>query len=175
MLSCSVLSQLFATPWTVAHQAPLSMECSRQEYWSGLPLPSPGDLPNPGIEPASVESPALQADCLPLSHLGSPFSGHYLNPSLAPVTFQRILYFTCCLIYDPYMSAPWVQGVLSAGRGRARDWGLRSRRQGSLLWDCNAPLSCRGAHGSYRWQWSLREAPYSLPLARTLEGQVPQG
>ena len=51
--------QLFATPWTVAHQAPLSMEFSRQEYWSGLPFPSPGDLPDPGIEPGS---PALQAD-----------------------------------------------------------------------------------------------------------------
>ena len=51
--------QLFATPWTVAHQAPLSMEFSRQEYWSGLPFPSPGDLPNPGIEPSS---PALRAD-----------------------------------------------------------------------------------------------------------------
>ena len=48
--------QLFATPWTVAHQAPLSMEFPRQEYWSGLPFPSPGDLPNPGIKP---ESPAL--------------------------------------------------------------------------------------------------------------------
>ena len=59
VLSCSVLSQLFATPWTVAYQAPLSMELSRQEYWNGLPFPSPGDLPNPGIEPASVESPAL--------------------------------------------------------------------------------------------------------------------
>ena len=59
MLSCSVLSQLFATPWTVAHQALLSMEFSRQEYWNGLSFPSPGDLPNPGIEPASVESPAL--------------------------------------------------------------------------------------------------------------------
>ena len=43
--------RLFATPWTAACQAPLSMEFSRQEYWSGLPLPSPGDLPNPGIEP----------------------------------------------------------------------------------------------------------------------------
>ena len=53
--------QLFATPWTVAHQAPLSMEFSRQEYWSRLPFPSPGDLPNPGIEP---RSPALQADHL---------------------------------------------------------------------------------------------------------------
>ena len=47
------------TPWTVAHQVPLSMEFSRQEYWSGLPFPSPGDLPDPGIEPGS---PTLQAD-----------------------------------------------------------------------------------------------------------------
>ena len=45
--------RLFATPWTVAYQAPLSMGFSRQEYWSGLPFPSPGDLPNPGIEPGS--------------------------------------------------------------------------------------------------------------------------
>ena len=45
--------QLFATPWTVAYQVPPSMEFSRQEYWSGLPFPSPGDLPDPGIEPGS--------------------------------------------------------------------------------------------------------------------------
>ena len=49
-------------PWTVAHQAPLSMEFSRQEYWSGLPFPSPGDLSNPGIK---AGSPALPADSLP--------------------------------------------------------------------------------------------------------------
>ena len=54
--------QLFATLWTV-HQAPLSMGFSRQEYWSELPFLSPGDLPDPGIEPGS---PASQADCLPL-------------------------------------------------------------------------------------------------------------
>ena len=54
--------RLFAIPWTVAHQAPLSMEFSRQEYWSELPFPSPRDLPDPGIEP---RSPALQADALP--------------------------------------------------------------------------------------------------------------
>ena len=53
--------QLFVTPWTVAHQAPLSMGFSRQEYWSGLPFPSPGDLPNPAIEP---RSPSSQADAL---------------------------------------------------------------------------------------------------------------
>ena len=50
------------TPWTVAHQAPLFMGFSRQEYWSRLPFPSPGDLPDPGIEPGS---PALRADPLP--------------------------------------------------------------------------------------------------------------
>ena len=54
--------RLSATPWTVAYQGPLSMGVSRQEYWSGVPFPSPRDLPNPGIEP---RSPALQADALP--------------------------------------------------------------------------------------------------------------
>ena len=50
---------LFVTPWTVAHQVPLSMGFSRQEYWSGLPCPPPGDLPNPGIKPVSLMSPML--------------------------------------------------------------------------------------------------------------------
>ena len=58
MLSHSVMSD-FASPWTVAHQAPLSMEFSRQEYWSELPFSPPGDLPDPGIEPTSPASPAL--------------------------------------------------------------------------------------------------------------------
>ena len=53
------LVRLFVTPWTVAHQAPLSVGLSRQEYWSGLQFPSPGDLPNPGIEPETLTSPAL--------------------------------------------------------------------------------------------------------------------
>ena len=56
LLSCA---QLFATLWTVDCQAPLSIEFSRQEYWSGLPFPTPGDLPNPGIESTSLMSPAL--------------------------------------------------------------------------------------------------------------------
>ena len=61
--------RLFATPWTVAHQAPPSMGFSRQEYCSGLPFPSPGDLPDPGIEP---RSPALQADALTSEPPGKP-------------------------------------------------------------------------------------------------------
>ena len=60
---------LFVTPWTVAHQPPLSMQFSRKEYCNGLPFPSPGDLLYPGIKPGS---PALQVDSLPLSHQGSP-------------------------------------------------------------------------------------------------------
>ena len=65
-LSCV---RLFATPWTVAYQAAPSMGFSRQEYWSGLPFPSPGDLPDPGIEP---RSPALEADALTSEPRGKP-------------------------------------------------------------------------------------------------------
>ena len=61
---------LLATPWTVAYQDPLYMEFSRQEYWSGLPFPSPEDLPDPGIEPGS---PALQEDVLPSELPGKPY------------------------------------------------------------------------------------------------------
>ena len=61
--------QLFETPWTIAYQAPPSMGFSRQEYWSGLPFPSPGDLLNQGIEPGS---PALQTDALLSEPPGKP-------------------------------------------------------------------------------------------------------
>ena len=59
MLSCFNSVQLFVTPWTVACQPPLSMGFSRQEHWSMLPCPPPGDLPNPGVKQASLMSPAL--------------------------------------------------------------------------------------------------------------------
>ena len=66
------LVRLFAIPWTVAYEAPQSMEFSRQAYWSGFPFASPGDLPNPGIEPGS---PALQSDALPSERPGKPKEG----------------------------------------------------------------------------------------------------
>ena len=80
-LSLCILSHfspiwLFATLWTVAHQALLSTGFSRQEYWSEFPCPPPGDLPDPGTEPVSLMSPALQADSLPLSHQGSKSTIH---------------------------------------------------------------------------------------------------
>ena len=100
---CQLLScvPLFATPQAVARQAPLSMEFSRHKYCSGLPFPSPGDRPNPGIEP---KSPALQADSLPSELPGKPQEGaeevvtsdlviHTVlpkAPSLVNLTFQCI-------------------------------------------------------------------------------------
>ena len=70
MCVCVLVAQLFfATPWTVALQASWCMGFPRQEYWSGLPFPSPGDLPHPGIEPGS---PALQVDSLPSEPPGKP-------------------------------------------------------------------------------------------------------
>ena len=66
--------QLFVTPWTVAYQAPLSMGFSRQGYWSGLPFPSPGDVPDPGVEPGY---PVLQADALQSELLGKPLYLQY--------------------------------------------------------------------------------------------------
>ena len=71
---CQSLShaRLFATPWTTAHKAPLSVRFFRQEYWSGLPFSPPGSLPSPRTEPTFPVSPALQMDSLPLSLWGSP-------------------------------------------------------------------------------------------------------
>ena len=77
--SCPIL----AITWTVACQAPLSMRFSRQEYWSGLPFPSPGDLPNPGIKP---RSPALQADSFPTELQG--------KPNIYPSTREQTVSYT---------------------------------------------------------------------------------
>ena len=95
--------QLFATPWTVAYQAPPSMEFSRQECWSGLPFPSPGDLPDPGIEP---RSPACGQTLYRLSHQGS----------LCGCVLSRIQLF----------ATPWAvahQAPLSMGFPKQEYWG----------------------------------------------------
>ena len=96
----SVVSSSFAAPGTVAHQAPLSMGVSRQEYWSGLPFPPPGDLPNPGMENTSLMSPAL---------VGVFFTT--VPPGRIPV----ITYLIKCL---PYVCEAYA--VMSAGFPRPR-------------------------------------------------------
>ena len=79
MPSCFSHVQLFVTLWTVAFQIPLSMGFSRQEYCSGLPCPPLGDLPDPGIEPMSLTSPALQAGSLPIAPPGKPRKAQILQ------------------------------------------------------------------------------------------------
>ena len=85
--------RLFATPWTAAHQASLSMGLSRQEYWSGLPFPPPGDLPNPQIEPTSPAALALQADSLP--------SEPPAKPSVTPTELETIGKIVLCENIQP--------------------------------------------------------------------------
>ena len=95
LLSCV---QLLATPWTVAHQAPLSLEFSRQEFWSGVPFPPLGDLPNPGIKPTSLIFPYWQADSLPLptweALIKSDMIGKYILP------FSKLLFL---FLYDGFL------------------------------------------------------------------------
>ena len=81
LLSCFSRVRLSATPWTVARQAPLSVGFFRQEYWHGLSFPTPGDLPDPGIEPMSPASlsPILVEGFFTLCHLGSPLCLHRKN------------------------------------------------------------------------------------------------
>ena len=83
---------LFATPWTVAHQAPLSMVFSRHEYWSGLPFPSPGDLPDSGVKSRSPASSALQAGSLPFEPPGKP---HWAIPTVYFGNSVQSLLFKC--------------------------------------------------------------------------------
>ena len=84
-LSCSVVSNSFATPWSVACQAPLSMGFSRQEYWSELPFPSPGTLPDPGIKPTSLVSPAMAGRFLTTREaLSQMFKGKAWKSPLGP-------------------------------------------------------------------------------------------
>ena len=89
---CAQYVQFFVTPWTVAHQAPLSRAFSRHEYWSGLPFPPPRDLPDPGIKPMSPVSSPMHADSLLLTHWGSPHTYTLLN--LKQINNKNLLYST---------------------------------------------------------------------------------
>ena len=99
------------TPWTVAHQAPLSMGFSRQEYWSGLPFPSPEDFPYPGIKPMS---PCWQVDSLSLSHLGSL---SVIHAAAAAKSLQ-----SCPTLCDPRDGSPPGSPVPGILQGRTLEW-----------------------------------------------------
>ena len=89
------MADSFVTPWTTAFQAPLSMGFLSQKYWSGLPFPSPGALPQPGIEPTS---PAWQADSSPLSHKGKDL--YVTDPALClRAKLQMLLITISCIVF----------------------------------------------------------------------------
>ena len=92
ILSCFSCVWLFATLWTIAHQVPLFMKFSRQEYWSGLLFPTPGNLPDPGIKPASPVSPVLAGGFLPLVPPGFLPLAHYYT-----LLYERDLKRTHCI------------------------------------------------------------------------------
>ena len=139
MLSCFSCVQLFVTPWTIALQAPLSMGFSRQEYWSGLPCPPSGDLPNPGIEPESLRSPALasgffngtplQYSCLenPMYRAAWKAAGHGVTEGRTRLHFHLSLSCTgegngnplqCSCLENPRDGGAWWAAVY----GVAQSW-----------------------------------------------------
>ena len=122
--------RLFATPWSAAHQAPLSMGFSRQEYWSGSPFPTPGDLPDPGIKPFSLTAPAL--------------AGRFFTTS---ATWGFVVVQSLSLVW--LFMTPWTaahQAPLSKGFPRQEYWsGLPFPSQGIFLTQESNPglLHCR--------------------------------
>ena len=150
LLSCV---RLFATPWTVAYQAPSSMGFSRQECWSGLPFPSPGDLPDPGIEPGS---PALQADAL----LSEPPGKQEIS-----VWILMLFKFSCykCIILSGYRTQRtflnyqwcWKKKIRKKIRKEVRNskrnpynfnlWSFfppLNKEASTLIWHCSWRCSC---------------------------------
>ena len=128
-----------ATLWTVAHHTPLSMEFSRQEYWSGLPFPSPGDLPDPGVE---LRSPALQADSLPLSHLESP-----------PLSYSEVAQ-SCPTPCDPIACSLPGSSTHEIFQARILEWVAISFSRGS-----SQPRDRTHTAGRLFTVWATREAP----------------
>ena len=130
--------RLLVIPWTIAHWAPQSMGFSRQECWSGLPGPPPGDLPDPGIEPEPSASPALQEDSLSLSHQGSLkycFIGWYVVTEALWMSFHGHP--------SPHSSSPGVTRTSNSYKFNAQNricpqdsapfWGLRHKFSGTPL------------------------------------------
>ena len=142
--------QLFVTKWTVAYQASPSMGFSRKEYWSGLPLPSPGDLPDPGI---ALRSPALRADALPSEPPGKPQYTYYT----AAKSLQ-----SCLTLCDPMDCSPpgsSVHGILQA---RTEEWVAISFSRGSSWPRDQTWVSC--VAGKFFTVWATREVPNYLSV-----------
>ena len=100
----------FATPWTTARQAPLSTGFSRQDNWNGLPCPPPGDIPDPGIKPTSLKSPALAGMSLPLLPPGKPYIYIFFLLFFSIIVYYRIL---CCTVGPHCLSVLYITVCIS--------------------------------------------------------------
>ena len=133
---------LFAILWTIACQAPLSMGFSKQEYWSELPFPFPGHLPDPGIARESLAAPALQADSLPLNHQGSPLA---LSISQFGLTAFQVSRISCGWQLPHWIVQQRLSSLDQVDQQRASHWwwGNLGTNRASPLADPNAkPRAC---------------------------------
>ena len=140
ILSCFSRVQLFATPWTVAHQAPLSTGFSRQEYWSGLPCPPPGDLPNPRIKPVSHVSCIGRQVLHHLRHLGSPCLAIHRKSVPTPALKTSRPFF---INKSPILLSSLIPGTWSSFRIRWSETSLRTDSGTSVQPQLCLFLSCR--------------------------------
>ena len=171
MLSQFSHVQLFATLWTVAHQVPLSMGFPRQECWSGLPCPSLGDLPNPGIKLLSLTSPALAggffATCttFPLNPLQSPWH---------PLATLSVYVLICCLSSrelssgEPGPRLAWSPRVSARHTGHGQQWAFSKYRVNE--WDEHRDVKwCQGLSGNSSILLTSRaNAVYAAHLQNTV-------
>ena len=155
MLSCFSCVRLFATLWTVAHQAPLSMGFSRQEYWSGLPCPPPGDPPNPGIEPTSLMSPALAAGFFTTSAILETLNTVLTVKSKAVVWVQH---GRKCISCAPWWSCDWLGTVAHC---------TAQHQERILYWILIAQEKIKDQNSRYSFYWKCITfpSPYSWVIS----------
>ena len=152
--------QLFATLWIIAHQAPLSMGFSRQEYWSRLPFPSTGDLLHPGIKPVSPASPALQADSLSLKPLG------HLVRKISSVQFSSVAQ-SCPLFETTWIAARQASLSITNSWSSLKLTSIESVMPSSHLSSPYPPAPNPSQHQSlFQWVNSSQE------VAKVLESQL---
>ena len=152
--------QLFATLWIIAHQAPLSMGFSRQEYWSRLPFPSTGDLLHPGIKPVSPASPALQADSLSLKPLG------HLVRKISSVQFSSVAQ-SCPLFETTWIAARQASLSITNSWSSLKLTSIESVMPSSHLSSPSPPAPNPSQHQSlFQWVNSSQE------VAKVLESQL---
>ena len=152
-LSCV---RLFVTPWTVAHQAPLSMVFPRQEYWSGLPFSPPGDLPDPGIEPVSLMSPAL--------------AGGFFTTG--PLIYSSLIYLVCEILAwsqsQNHAKRPPREGLLSPHILLFQNIPFCLLKAAILTWHTHVKKRCEMC----KWTVCRLPSPWTPPLSPFPEGSL---